>query len=85
MTGSLLIKITSAPNCNRIVNLTIILHQEAEFLTGFRSLESMGLCKILIQKVLGILILVGRLMLQRKETLMLYGIRNIDAVRDSKH
>ena len=37
-----------------------MLHQKAECLTGFGSLESMGLCKILIQKVWGILILVGR-------------------------
>jgi len=29
----------------------VMLYQKAEFFTGFRSLESMGLGKILIQKV----------------------------------
>jgi len=28
-----------------------MLHKKADFLTGFRSLESTELCKILIQKV----------------------------------
>ena len=45
-----------------------MLHQQAEFLTGFRSLEIMGLCKISIQKIWGILILVEWWVLGRKET-----------------
>jgi len=58
-----------------------MLHQEAEFLTGFRSLESMVLCKILMQKVWGIVILVGRWVLGRKEALMLYGIQSAWALK----
>ena len=46
----------------------VMLYQKAEFFTGFRSLESMGLGKILIQKVWGILTPVGQWVLRRKET-----------------
>jgi len=55
-----------------------MLRQKAEFLTGFGSLESMGLGKIFIKRFWGILILVRRWALGRKETLMLY-------IQDSVH
>ena len=43
----------------RDIFVVIKFHQKVEFLTGLRSLESMGLCKIIILKVWGTLALVG--------------------------